>query len=255
MKVKMLFIFTLIIALGLSLAASAYPEDYPPYSFAKGPFRQFPLTPIYSYSSKDSKVAFGDVTIEMIEDGYLNHLYVKQRNKSIYSGYACSPATEAYGGDLDGNGLEDIIVFHYSIANGLGLQGSEVVILLRESNIPLKYMEVSIGNGSQENHLAPVYPSTADFVDIDKDGRCEVIVCGFFYGAYAGFEHNYFTYNVFRIVDFKLVNADKDFAGFPKFVWFSSDPNDKDTNKLPKTAREKHVAEVIESLHHNEIQP
>lgn len=255
MKVKLLFILTLTIALGLSMTASAYPEDYPPYSLAKGPFRQFPLKLIYSYSSKDNKVAFEDVTIEMTKSGDLNHLLVKLGNRNIFSEYDCSPATEVFGGDLDGNGLKDIIIFHNSIANGLGLQGSEVVILLRESNSPLKYMKVSIGNGSEENHLAPVYPSTADFVDIDKDGKCEIIVCGFFYGAYSGFEHNYFTYNVFRIVDFKLVNADKDFAGFPKFVWFSFDPNDMDTNKLPKAAREKHVAEVIKSLQHEEIQP
>lgn len=247
-------LFAVSLVLVSCLVSSASPANYPPYSFKSGPYKQFPMKLVYSYVMKKDVVNHGDLTVEVSDTEYLTKdIELIIGSKIIYRAYDCSPATEIYVGDLDGNRLEDILFIHPSIANGLGLQGSEIVIMLKMSHSPLKYMEISVKNSASESHLMPVYPEDSDFTDMNNDGKCELIICGFYYGAKDGIQYNYFSYSIFRFIDYKLVNSNEAFKGFPKFVWFSFEPNDKDTSKLPESIRNKHVDEVNGAICYKEI--
>lgn len=130
-----------------------------------------------------------------------------------------------YKFDIDGNGLEDFIVLLHQGATSLGDEGE--IYLKRQQG---GYQKIS-------------YESSGiwieDFTDINRDGRYEVIITD----IYAGEKHNYFVYDVYEFKDYRLVNADNKFKGFPKFVWMTNKPNDKDTVHLTKEARSKHVEE------------
>ena len=249
-------LFAVSLVLASCLVSSASPANYPPYSFKSGPYKQFPMKLVYCYVMKKDVVNHGDLTVEVSDTDYLTkEIKLRSGSKMIYRAYDCSPATEIYVGDLDGNRLEDAVFIHPSIANGLGLQGAEIVILLKMSHTPLKYMEISMRNGASDSHLAPVYTDISDFTDINNDGKCELIVCSFYYGAEDGIQYNYFSYSIFRFNDFRLVNSNEAFKGFPKFVWFSFEPNDKDTSKLPESIRNKHVDEVNGAISYKELMP
>jgi len=77
-----------------------------------------------------------------------------------------------------------------------------------------------------------------DFVDMDKDGKSEIITLGFVRGAdKKGKEHNYWGYNIYELVDDKMVNANEKYDGFPKYVWYPDKDNDKDTSHLSQEDR------------------
>ncbi len=127
--------------------------------------------------------------------------------------------------DIDGNGLDDFIVLMFS---GAGT-------LLGNVNIYLKMEDGSYTKIAYE--ASGIGPE--DFVDINNDGKWEVIVTN----VYQGKKHNYLAYDVYEFKGYKLVNADQQFNGFPKFVWMTFKDNDKDTVHLTERQREEHILE------------
>ena len=251
---SLLLVAALALFSGPTLSAS--PADYPPYSFEDGPFEQFKTQLVYDFDMGEGLFNSGDISVEVSEAEYMSiKLKIRTSGRMLYSNFDCSPATKVFTADLDHNGLRDIIVLEHSIANGLGLQGSEAHFFLWTSENPLKYKEISIGDGGDDNHLALVYPSIEDFVDINHDGICEIILGGFFYGAYEGWRHNYFSYSVFSFENGNFTNVSNRFKGFPKFVWFSYEPNDKDTSKLPADLRANHIRAIEESIYIERVVP
>ena len=66
-------------------------------------------------------------------------------------------------------------------------------------------------------------------------------------------KHPYITYSIYEFKDNKLLNADKKFKGFPKFVWYTPKANDKDTKKLKKKERSSHIAKKNSSIQYQKI--
>ena len=154
----------------------------------------------------------------------------KDRPSFIVKNYDEFLYPQVYRFDIDGNGLEDFIV----------LLQLGVNTLLRGTDIYLK----KPGGGCQKISYEGSANGIEDFVDINRDGKCEVIITDIFSGK----EHNYFTFSVYEFKNYRLVNVDTKFKGFPKFVWMTNKPNDKDTTHLAKQERAGHVEEKNRSI-------
>lgn len=140
--------------------------------------------------------------------------------------------------DINGNNLDDFIVF---LLVGASPLITDVDIYLQKPEG--SYQKISI----YEDAGAGI----EDFVDLNQDGKCEVIITNLYHGS----KHNYLTYSVYEFKGYKLVNADKNFKGFPKFVWMTYKPNDKDTIHLSDKEKLRHIEEKNQSIQNELVSP
>ena len=213
-------------------------ENYPPYSFKNGLPNALNIKPILSgdQSKFNSRgiVAQQDKDSFFLRDGRLTLLDLK--GLSIANAWGNPVPMELYRVDLDKNGLEDFVVFSWYRRTGLASMNYPVDVFLKKSNEA--YQRISYDS---------MNPDIKDFSDLNKDGKSEVIITGYYLGP----KHNYFTYNVYEFQDFKLNNADQKFKGFPKFVWLTNKPNDKDTTHLTQKERKEHAEQTNRSISYN----
>lgn len=233
-------IITLVLLFCVSSGSYAYLEDYPPYKFRDGPPKRFCGESLVDYdkadyTSSDSKVSArlkctADTLDFIVRDD--KAVLVSMKDKEAPIPFA------VYRADLDGNGLKDFIVLYTSYGCGLAaLSGMIEIYLKTNEGAYRKISYEALGFGIE------------DFVDMNNDGKCEVIIPDFYYGG----GHNYFTYSIYEFNDFKLVNADSKFKGFPKFVWYTHKPNDKDTGHLSREERAAQVSEKNNSIEYSDV--
>jgi hypothetical protein len=150
-----------------------------------------------------------------------------------------SHVTGFYKADIDKNGFDDYIVISNDVGNGLlAFAFGKTYIFLGKPD----------GN-YQTIYFDSAYPSEKDFIDIDKDGRSAIII-----GGYENIgEHAYWTYNIYEIKNYKLVNANAKFEGFPKLIWFTDKPNDKDTGHLTQEEKGKYISKADSEIKYGEL--
>jgi hypothetical protein len=166
----------------------------------------------------------------MLQDGK-SILINKNDNKEPYP-YA------VYWADLDKNGLNDFIVFYSYRTMGYSFMCEAVEIFLKKKE-----------GGYQKISYDGTSFGLEDFVDLDNDGKNEVIITD----TYSGDKHTYFVYNIYEFKNYKLLNANAKFKGFPKFIWFTYNANDKDTTHLTKQERFRHIEEINRRIRYQEI--
>lgn len=215
----------------ISSSANAYMEDYPPHQFKQGAYKHIQIKPLVDYDHQEYVSKDGNVKVRMIENPDSLGFLIKEGKKTIVSRKERDGVFPyaVYQYDLDNNGQNDYIVFNSYRGTGLAIYAGRIDIYLKQSEG--KFRSISYDSWSAD---------ITDFVDINNDGRIGIIVGGSkFFG-----DHNYFTYNIYEIQNFKMVNINKKFKGFPKFVWYTHKPNDKDTVKISAEDRSRYVAEV-----------
>lgn len=222
--------------------AHAYLDEYPPYKFKDGPPKHLQLDPLVDIDKSDYVSKDGSVTARLNESFASNLLdfSLKVNNTTLVQ------MTErelpmpyiVYRADLDGNGLYDYIVFYSYHGNSLASLASRVEIFLAKKEGT--YNKISYEN--QDSGLE-------DFVDLNNDGKHEVIITDL--RIVDG--HTYFTYNVYEFKEYRLVNADAKFKGFPKFIWYTFKSNDKDTTRLTKEERALYTKEKDDSIKYSEV--
>ena len=110
-----------------------------------------------------------------------------------------------YRVDLNGDGLKDFLIF-YNYNRWLnGVQEDKVKIILKKddnSYRTISYDTISAGLG--------------DVVDLDKDGKYEVIITG----IYNGGKRNYITHNVYTFKGLDLLNVDSKYDDTLLSVWY-----------------------------------
>ncbi len=224
----LLLMFSLIPVSPISV--SAYIEDYPPYKFKEG--RPPHLTAKeFVHDDKNASLHIspdGHYILQYNDSTENFKIFLKGGDKILIDKeeFSLPFISNIYEADIDANGLNDCIIFSSYQGNGLAAYNDRVEIFLQYPNdkyIGIQYDTLSAG--------------LEDFVDLDHDGDFEIIITGF----YSGKEHNYFTYSVYELVEGRLVNADSKYMGFPKFVWYTYKPNDKDTSHLSNEERQECV--------------
>ncbi len=215
-------------------SVSAYMENYPPHKFKDGHFKHLEAEPLVDYDHPEYQSKDGQVLIRIknVSD------FLLQVDKAVLvkNGEEAPMPYGVYQADVDKNGFKDFMVFYHLGASSLG--GGQADLLLNKDGKSYEKISYDTMRGGLE-----------DFVDINNDGRYEVIITG----VYAGEKHNYLTYNIYEFNGYKLVNANSKFRGFPKFVWLTNKPNDKDTVHLSKEQRAKSVSESDSSIKYKEI--
>jgi len=245
MNKKQLLIATLIL-LFTSTATYAYFENYPPYKFKNDPPMHIKAKLLVDLNKPEFKSGDGVIVASLSETAEESNFLLKEGkttllNRNIKTREEVAPIPHAvYQFDLDNNGLKDFIIL--SSYRGAGLAGYNDVV-----EILLKKQDGSYANITYDTMKSGI----EDFVDLNKNDECEIIITGFHFDN----KHNYFTYNIYEIKNYKLVNADSKFKGFPKFIWNTNKPNDKDTKHLTKEQRCYLSNEKDSSIYYNKIPP
>jgi hypothetical protein len=148
------------------------------------------------------------------------------------------PVGAVYWADLEGNGLKDFIVFYWWQAPGIMFPLCRVEIFLKKE-----------AGGYGKIYYDTLSPGLEDFADLDNDGKYEVIITDICEGN----GHNYYSYSIYEFKDYRLVNADDKFKGFPKFIRYTNNANDKDTKHLTKGERLSHTKEKDSMIWYEDI--
>jgi len=219
-------------------SALAYMENYPPYKFKDDPFKHLEAEVSAYYNTPEFRSKDGRIVIKFeepfgltrltIQDGKLALVKVKENGGPL--------PHAAYQVDVDNNGFKDFLVFYHWGASSLA--GDQAEVFLNKD-----------GKSYQKITYETIRSGLEDFVDLNQDGKYEVIITG----VYAGKKHNYFTYNIYEIKNYKLVNADAKFKGLPKFIWMTNKPNDRDTVHLTKGQRDADAEQKSRSIKYEEI--
>ena len=247
-KTQLIIVWAIALIFQFSIPVFAYFENYPPYKFGnefKNHFKLQDLSgnkPIYediNYRYKDKKGSFELIKTDPEKYFGIDSLVIKINNKTILNDKVHWHVTGFYKADIDKNGFDDYIVISNSVGNGLlGFAFGKIYIFLGKPD-----------GDYQTIYFELVYPSEKDFIDMDKDGRSEIII-----GGYENIgEHAYWTYNIYEIKNYKLVNANTKFKGFPKFIWFTYKNNDNDTSHLTPQQRDAIVNKTDASIKYGEI--
>ena len=235
-------VFVILIVTSYCNTGECYVERYPPYRFKDGQPRHLGLEPLVSMGGDKTeyKTNDGKIIVRLEETSDSLSLFVQDEGKVIAEMSEKVPPIPyaVYRYDLDLNGLNDYLIFYNYRGCGLGVLNDKVEIYLKQDNH--SYQKISYDTISS---------GLEDFVDVNKDGKYEVIITGFYWGT----KHNYFTYNIYEIFNGKLVNADIKFKGFPKFIWFTHKSNDKDTKHLTPEERAGHMDKKDNSVNYEII--
>jgi hypothetical protein len=199
--------------------ASAYFENYPPFRFSQKPPVSFKTNLLVDYDHPEYKSNDGKIIAKLNETSDTFDFLLKvggvvlQEKKERSTPFAYA----VYEGDLDKNNISDFIVFSSERGCGLASQISIVDIYLGKVN-----------GGYDCVHYESLGGGIEDFIDYNKDGLAEILVSD----MYGGDKHNYFVYSIYKINNGKLLNANNSIKGFPKFIWYTENKNDKDTKHL-----------------------
>lgn len=233
---KTFFIFLIIVATCSSFFSFAYDDSHPPHKFKDGPFSGLDAEALVSlFGRREYKSEDGKVIVEFKDkEGDFNFLVQEGDYVLVKKQEWTPPYPDAvYRADIDRNGLKDFVIFYTHRGCGLGafLMKTEIFLKKEEG----KYQRI---------HYDAFYSDLGDFVDLDNDGKYEVITLDLHYGK----KHNYWAYNIYKFENYKLVNADSEYVDFPKIVWFTYSPNDKDTTHLSIDERKEITREKNEMI-------
>lgn len=224
----------------LSAQAFAYVEYYPPYSFKEVPPASVEATPLLNETRNEFKS--DDVLVRQTKDSLLlkdgTLILLDLKGLSLGGAIDRPYPMEIYRLDLDGNGLKDFVVFSWWGGAGLASMNYRVDLFLKKDK--RQYQRISYDT---------MNPDMKDFVDLNHDGKAEVIITGY----YPGKKHNYFSYNIYQFKNFRILNSDSIFKHFPKFIWLTEKPNDKDTQHLSEKERRLHTIEKNRRIRYEEI--
>ncbi len=234
------YILLILLLLSNISPAQAYFENYPPFRFSQNPPVSFKTNLLVDYDHPEYKSNDGKVIAKLNETSDTFDFLLKvggvvlqeKKEKSTPLAYA------VYEGDLDKNNISDFIVFSSERGCGLASQLSIVDIYLAKAD-----------GGYDCVHYESLGGGIEDFIDYNKDGSSEVLISD----MYGGDKHNYFAYSVFKIEDGRLVNANHDIKGFPKFIWYTEKKNDKDTKHLTNDEKAQFIKKINSQIKYTEI--
>jgi len=241
----MKYILTLILVIWSSGSACAYVDGHPPYNFKDGPPKHLQAQALVGEGKSESKSKDGRVYARLTEEKLYEidfilkdgDLVLAQMSPKIRDPDSAFPYS-VYRADLNKDGLDDLIVFSNYRGCGLGALADKTEIFLKKKE-----------GGYHKIYFDSLSAGLQDYVDLDKDGRYEVIITDICFVN----NHSYYYYNVYEFKENKLVNTGKKFKGFPKFVWFTYKHNDRDTVHLSEGERLEQVKKRDSGIFYAEL--
>jgi len=133
----------------------------------------------------------------------------------------CGLPTDFYVGDLDGNGISDMVLPVPTCGNGLAPTVHLFTLLFDENGMPVPF--------EAEGYFEPLPNGIDALVDMDNDGRAELI--------YMNFNAGYWITNIYKCNKARWSRINGQFAKkkYPLFTRFTHKPNHKAV--VPKADR------------------
>jgi len=211
----------------------AFDDRYPPFDLKDLKNRVLNTGPINkpdekgAFRDKDLVIAWETKRIEssVVEVRYKSKqvVQIELPGKDEYS----NALGEVFYADLDGNGLNDIIIHPEFWGSGLGSFYKTTTILFQAKPGQFQRLDFTSFNFDPR-----------DLVDLKGDGKYELLIMQLADGLA---KHNFWTYTPYRIENFNLVMDKKSFIGFPKFIFFTNKPNNQATNMLSQQQKDEYL--------------
>jgi hypothetical protein len=220
----------------LAAPAGAYLEAYPPHAFDDDRLGSLDTRPAIAAEAREG--AFGDAALTIRKfpspadpsASAVEVLAAGQVAASVNADGAYPVIGPVYTADLDGNGLGDVAVQADYAPGGAGASRDEVVLLLQTEPGRFRRIEYSTYGFDPR-----------DFVDPDRDGRREVLILNLeSLDDAEGKPQAFWVYRLYAFEKYELKLAAR--SGFPKFIWFTKSPNDRETNRLPESGKAAFLA-------------
>lgn len=235
---------TISLALLLFLITSpafAYMEDYPPFSKTEKKPESF------SVRELPNEFQDGDLSVKTYE-GYPDSVRPLVTDVSFKDKIVWSSKSEEEKGydrtfyegvaDLNGDGLKDVIVVSGPAApNSLAIYMNLITLVLSDgSKAPaiLQYETMSFDAGQ-------------DILDFKGDGKAEFLKCNLAQDVEALDKktHSFWLYNIYELKGNQLVVNNSLRKGFPKFIQYKNDPNEKPTDKISNDTQKQYVSSKL----------
>ena len=174
---------------------------------------------------------------------YLSFIDKETSDGAFSESYQFAPFTplgalESYEGDLNGDTYPDYVFVKYFNGNGLAWGYANLALVLSE------------GDNDFSVQVVETYaPEPKDFISIN--GQTAFIHASFQHGGLCtdGKYHNFWVYRLYSIENNQIVPADHLSPDFPKVVFYSFKPNQKETNLLTQKAKDELIAESAMVIH------
>jgi hypothetical protein len=176
----------------------------------------------------------GNVSVNVNDLGELTLTGKDRRGKAwkaILGNFPTLYACRFYVGDLDKNGLRDIVLVFPTGGNGLAPTSTFLAISFDIAGRPVAFE----ADGYWELNDSAIF----DLLDMDKNGRAELV--------YMNFDDGYWITNVYEIANARWQKVRR-LAGrnYPIYTRFTYRPNKKPT--VPKPTRHPYVPDLSNSL-------
>lgn len=217
----------LLALFSVTAAAQGYNADYLP--FAAGRLRPFTLKrhPLENFRGDAQPVISGvrlrEAEAEATGEGPSHYLLFSGQD---LAGRAWEVKTEGltypravYEGDLDRNGVRDLVVASGTGGNGLAPTTRLVFLTFDRRGRPTLFE----ATGYFDARDSDIY----DLTDLDGDGRAELL--------FMVFDDGYWITNLYRVRDARWSRAEGRFAGlgFPAYTRFTNRPNHRPVRPAP----------------------
>ena len=217
--------------------AWTYPSDYGPFELNAIP-KTYSLKECVCISGADDKSR-----VFAPKKNSVHHITVTESNKDKRFGYTVTME------DISGN----VLLKPCEIGGYQGFSPYVYTALLNEDKEPdyliitwfggcglaagYSYLSflLSCDNGFQLASVCTYYADETDFVDLNQDGKPELIHTAFD----TTFTHNYWAYNLLQFEGTKIVSANKLDKRFPCWIWYKFKPNHKTTTQLASAKKNR----------------
>lgn len=160
---------------------------------------------------------------------------------TVVSDFCC--LVDAFTKDFNRDGEPDFVLILHSVMNGLGGYHRDVVFVLSEKQ---GYVTKTIRNSHEVE-------KTKDFVSLKRDGSCQFVHTEMeILDSNDGRKHSHWIYNLLEIDGTNFKPANRLLPSFPKFVWFTTNPNTKRTRFISKEFQLKWIYDNFENIFFSE---
>jgi hypothetical protein len=184
----------------------------------------------------------GDTELLLTRDGEGYFAEVRRVGKRLMPTTACTSFFPFFDnmhhcGNLNDDDQIDFLLSFYCGGNGLNAYYNDIVLILSS---PQGYRVTRIGSfgGDHDRNFVRI-GGKPHFIMESFGGKEKCL---------DGKTHNFWIYNLFEIKDDSLFLANQNHPNFPRTIWYTFEPNSKETDMLARKQKEDLLRQSVDQL-------